>query len=104
MDHRARTLAAIVDAFAPGGDGLPSASELGFHLRLLGEVTALGRPSFSSQLDLLLRRMDSRAGNLALAGRPIRFSALDQEHREAYLRRLAASPIPLKRTAGGHAG
>ena len=99
MIDRARTLAAIVDAFAPGGDGLPSASELGVHLRLLDEVAALGRPSFSRQLDLLLQLVGSRAGSLVLAGRPVRFAELDQEGREAYLRRLAASPIPLKRTA-----
>jgi choline dehydrogenase-like flavoprotein len=99
MTDRARTLAAIVDAFAPGGDGLPSASELGVHHRLLAEVEALGRPSFSSQLDLLLRMAGSRAGSLVLAGRPVRFADLDQEGREAYLRRLAASPIAIKRTA-----
>lgn len=99
MTDRARTLAAIVDAFAPGGDGLPPASELGVQHRLLAEVAALGRPSFSRELDLLLRLVDSRAGNLVLAGRPVRFTALDQEAREEYLRRLAASPIPLKRTA-----
>ncbi len=99
MSARDRTLAAIVDAFAPGGDGLPSASQLGVHRRLLAEVEALGRPSFSRQLDLLLRLFDSRAGNLVLAGRPTRFSSLDQEAREAYLRRLADSRLPLMRTA-----
>lgn len=99
MHARDRTLAAIVDAFAPGGDGLPSASELGVHHRLLAEVDALGRPSFRRELDLLLRLADSRLGNLVLAGRPTRFSSLDQEAREAYLRGLANSRIPLKRTA-----
>ncbi len=94
-----RTLAAIVDAFAPGGDGLPAASALGVHRRLLAEVEALGRPSFSRELGMLLRLVDSRLGNLVLAGRPIRFTDLDQADREAFLRRLAASPIPLKRTA-----
>lgn len=99
MPTREQTLAAIVDAFAPGGDELPSASELGVHLRLLAEVEALGRPSFSRQLDLLLRLVDSRLGNLALAGRPTRFSSLTQDAREAYLRGLGESRIPLKRIA-----
>jgi len=99
MNARERTLAAIVDGFAPGGDGLPSASELGVHVRLLAEVEALGRPSFSRELNLLLRLMDSRAGNLVLAGRPVRFTSLDQSSREAYLRGLAESRIALKRTA-----
>ncbi len=99
MNARERTLAAIVDAFVPAADGLPSASELGVHRRLLAEVDALGRPSLRRQLDLLVRGMDSRLGSLALAGRPVRFSALDQEAREDYLRRMGDSPIALKRTA-----
>jgi choline dehydrogenase-like flavoprotein len=97
--RRDRTLAAIVDTFVPATDGLPSASELGVHRRLLDEVRALARPSLQRQLDLLLRAIDTRAGNLALTGRATAFSALDQEAREAAMRRLAASPIPLKRTA-----
>jgi choline dehydrogenase-like flavoprotein len=92
-------LAAIVDAFAPGDGELPSASELGVHQRLLAEVDALERPAFRRQLDLLLRLLESPAAGLLLGGRPARFSTLDQASREAYLRRLAASPIALKRTA-----
>ena len=82
-----RTLAALVDTFAPGGDGLPSASALGIHTRILEEVRALGRPALERELGLLLGAFDSPAANLALAGRPVRFSALDQAGREAYLRR-----------------
>jgi choline dehydrogenase-like flavoprotein len=99
MPTRDQTLAAIVDTFAPGGDGLPSASELGVHRRLIAEVEALGRPSFERELGLFLGLVDSRLGSLALSGRPVRFSELDQASREAYLRRLAASPVALKRTA-----
>ncbi len=94
-----RTLAAIVDGFVPGGEGLPAASELGIDRLLLAEVEALGRPSYSSQLALLLRLVESRAANLALTGRPVRFSDLDRAGREAYLRRLSTSRIPLERTA-----
>jgi choline dehydrogenase-like flavoprotein len=94
-----RALAAIVDTFVPAADGLPSASELGVHRRLLEEVHALGRPSLQQQLGLMLRAIDTRAGNLALTGRPTAFSRMDQEAREAAMRRLAASPIPLKRMA-----
>jgi hypothetical protein len=99
MPDRERALAAIVDTFVPAADGLPSASELGVHVRLLEEVRALGRPSLQGQLDLVLRLIDTRAGNLALTGRATAFSRMDQEAREAAMRRLAASPIPLKRTA-----
>lgn len=96
---RERALAAMVDTFVPAADGLPSASELGVHTRLLEEVRALGRASLQGQLDLMLRLIDTRVGNLALTGRPTAFSRMDQEAREAAMRRLAASPIPLKRTA-----
>jgi choline dehydrogenase-like flavoprotein len=99
MTARERTLAAIVDAFVPAAEGLPSASELGVHRRLLEEVDALGRPALRRQLDLLLWAADSRLGNLAVSGRPVRVSSLDQAGREGWLRGLAASPIPLRRTA-----
>ena len=98
-NRRERTLAAIVDTFVPATDGLPSASELGVHRRLLEEVRALDRPSLQGQLDLVLRLLDTRAGSLALTGRPVAFTRMGQEAREAAMRRLAASPIPLKRTA-----
>src|SRR5512142_383956 len=97
--QRQQTLAAIVDAFAPGGDGLPAASSLGIDRLILSEVRALHRPALERELGLLLRLMDSPVANLGLVGRPVRFSALDQSAREAYLRRFAASPIGTKRTA-----
>lgn len=99
MSSRRRALAAIVDAFVPAAEGLPSASELGVHTRLLAEVDALGRPSLRKQLDMLLGAADTGLGNLLLSGRPKAVSAMDQEAREAWLRGLADSPIALKRTA-----
>ncbi len=99
MTSRHRALAAIVDAFVPAHDGLPSASQLNIHRRLLAEVDALGRPSLRQQLDLLLRVADSGLGNLLLSGRPKAISAMDQPAREAWLRSLGNSPIALKRTA-----
>ena len=99
MSSRDQALAAIVDAFVPAPEGLPSASELGVHRRLLAEVDALNRPSLRQQLDLLLRVADSGLGNLLLSGRPKAVSAMDQAAREAWLRSLADSPIALKRTA-----
>jgi len=94
-----RALAAVVDTFVPGGDGLPSASELGVHRRLLDEVDALGRTALRSQLDLLLRAFETPLANLLLGGRPVVFSRLGHGERERYLRRLANSPVPVKRTA-----
>ena len=99
MSSRDQALAAIVDAFVPAHDGLPSASQLGVHRRLLAEIDALGRPSLRQQLDLLLSVADSGLGNLLLSGRPKAVSAMDQASREAWLRSLGDSPIALKRTA-----
>jgi hypothetical protein len=99
MSSRDQALAAIVDAFVPAHDGLPSASQLGVHRRILAEVDALNRPSLRQQLDLLLRVADSGLGNLLLSGRPRAISAMDQAAREAWLRSLADSPVAMKRTA-----
>jgi choline dehydrogenase-like flavoprotein len=99
MTSRDQALAAIVDGFVPAHDGLPSASQLGIHRRLLAEVDALNRPSLRSQLDMLLKVADSGLGNLLLSGRPKAISAMDQASREAWLRSLADSPIAMKRTA-----
>lgn len=67
--------------------------------RLIGEILALDRPALIKELDQVLDLLENPAANLALAGRPLRFSALSQPAREAYLRRWAASPIALKRQA-----
>ena len=98
-DH---TMAAIVDTFLPAAEGLPSASQLGVHRRLLAEVDALGKPALRRQLDLLVRAMSTPLGTMALGGRPGRPTSLadmDQAAREAFMRRLGASSIGLKRTA-----
>lgn len=99
MTSRDITLAAIVDTFVPAAEGLPSASELGVHTRLLAEVAALGRASLQGQLDMLINVAGTPLGGLLLAGRPKPFAALDQATREAAMRGLADSPIALKRTA-----
>jgi len=99
MTDRERTLAAIVDTFVPAAAGLPSASELGVHLRLLAEVDALGKPALRRQLDLLLWALGSRVGSVAMGGRPGRLEDQDQAGREAFMRRLGGSPVALKRTA-----
>ncbi len=99
MTDRDRTLAALCDAFVPGDVDLPSASRLGVHRVVRAEVTALGRPALVAELDQLLDTIESPVLNFALSGRAIRFTSLGQEEREEYLRRWAASPLPLKRRA-----
>ncbi|HEY3126583.1 MAG TPA: GMC family oxidoreductase N-terminal domain-containing protein [Candidatus Limnocylindria bacterium] len=99
MTDRDRALAALCDAFVPGDGDLPSASRLGVHRMLRAEVTALGRPALVAELDQLLDTIESPILNLALTGRAVRFTSLRQSDREAYLKRWAASPLPLKRRA-----
>jgi choline dehydrogenase-like flavoprotein len=96
---RARALAALCDTLVPGDGELPSASALGVPSVLRAEVEALGRPALVAELDQLLDTIESPPLNLALTGRPARFSALAVGEREAYLKRWATSPIPLKRRA-----
>lgn len=89
----------MCDTFVPGGEGLPPASAIGVPDLLRAEVEALGRPALVGELDAFLDAIESPLANLALAGRAVRFSALPLPEREAYLKRWAASPLPLKRKA-----
>jgi choline dehydrogenase-like flavoprotein len=99
VTDRDRALAALCDAFVPGDADLPSASRLGVHRILRAEVTALGRPALVAELDQLLDTVESPLLNLALTGRAARFTSLGHAQREDYLKRWAASPLPLKRRA-----
>ena len=99
MSDRGRTLAVLCDAFVPAVGDLPSASGLGVDRVLRSEVAALGRPALVAELDQLLDTIESPLLNLALTGRAIRFTSLTQADREEYLKRWAASPLPLKRRA-----
>jgi choline dehydrogenase-like flavoprotein len=56
-------------------------------------------PAQVRQLKLVLLAFESRAANLLLTGRPVRFSDLGQPAREAYLLTWATSRIPQRRTA-----
>ena len=78
---------------------MPSASQLEVDRVLRAEVTALGRPALVAEMDQLLDTIESPLLNLALSGRAARFTSLGQEEREEYLKRWAASPLPLKRRA-----
>ncbi len=99
MTARDRALAALCDAFVPGAGDLPSASGLGVDRMLRSEVAALGRPALVAELDQLLDTIESPLLNFALSGRAARFTSLAQADREEYLKRWAASPLPLKRRA-----
>lgn len=94
---RDRVLQAVCDTFVPAVDDLPSASQLGVPDRIRREVAALNRPQLVAQLDRLLDTLDSPLLNLALSGRPARFSRLSPAEREAFLRAWSESRLPLKR-------
>jgi choline dehydrogenase-like flavoprotein len=100
VTDRDRAMAAVCDTFAPGAASrLPPASGLGVPARLRAEVEALHQPALVAELDRLLDTLESPLLNLALTGRPVRFSALPLDQREAYLRRWAGSPLGFKRRA-----
>jgi len=95
-------LTALVDALLPGtsaGDGgpaLPSARALGVDrdfAALLAELPKFQQDEFGS----LFRAVENRALNLFLSGRPLRFTALSPQRREAYLRAWSTSRLGLKR-------
>jgi hypothetical protein len=85
------TLAVVAETFVPG-DGVRRA-------RLAADgLSAVADPSQIAQLRLVLRLMESRVANLALAGRASGFSSLDPAARERYLLGWAQSSVPQRRT------
>ena len=87
------TLVSVCGTFVPDGNPGIIADAI------ISELRAIGRPKLLADLRLFLRLIDARLLNVALVGRPIRFSDLVQRDREAYLRRWADSRIPLLRSA-----
>jgi len=92
-----RALTSICNTFAPGGNGLPSAAELGAIEVVLGLVDANPRAAERAQFSHLLSLWDTRLGGLLLGAGPRRFSALPQERREKVLTALGDSGSPQKR-------
>ncbi len=86
------TLVTVCGTFVPEGNAGVIADAIVF------ELGAIGRPKLLTDLQLFLRLVDSRLANLALIGRPVRFSDLGQVGREAYLRHWADSRIGLLRS------
>ena len=86
------TLVSVCGTFVPEGNAGVIADAI------VGELEAIGRPKLLADLRLFLRLIETRAVNVVLVGRPVRFSDLAQDGREAYLRRWADSRIPLLRS------
>jgi long-chain-alcohol oxidase len=85
-----RALEAICDTFAPGGDGLPAASELGV-AAAFADILARQPAAEQRRLKGLLTVWD--------APRPRRFSSLPPARREAVLRSWCDSRVAARRTA-----
>jgi choline dehydrogenase-like flavoprotein len=98
-DRRLAALTAICDTFAPGGDGLPSASSIGTPTRVAATIDALPRAADRRQLRALLALWDTRALTAVGCGGPRRFSTLPQAERERVLRSWADSRSVQRRTA-----
>ena len=92
-----RSLTAICDTFAPGVDGVPSASALGVPDAIASALDANPRAAERKQFAMLLTAFDSRGLTAAGGGGLSRFSELAQERREAVLRRWAESRLPQQR-------
>jgi long-chain-alcohol oxidase len=88
-----RALDAICDTFAPGGDGLPSATELGVPEALLSLVGRNPRAAERRQVSQLLGLWDTRLLCAIAGGGWGRFSSLSQADRE---RVLLGHPRPLR--------
>ncbi|HEY0443783.1 MAG TPA: GMC family oxidoreductase N-terminal domain-containing protein, partial [Candidatus Limnocylindrales bacterium] len=64
-----------------------------------GALDRAADPAQVSQIRLVLRLLESRAANVVLARRPVRFRDLSPAAREEYLLRWATSPIGRRRSA-----
>jgi choline dehydrogenase-like flavoprotein len=94
-----RALEAICDTFAPGGDGLPSATEMGVPGALLDAVALNPREAERKQVARLLGLWDTSLLTALGGGGLHRFSALSQRERERVLLGWADSRIVQRRAA-----
>ncbi|CAA9495720.1 MAG: FIG00814663: hypothetical protein [uncultured Solirubrobacteraceae bacterium] len=92
-----RSLTAICDTFAPGADGVPSASALGVPDAIAEALDLNPRATERKQFGLALAAFDSKPMTAAGGGGWNRFSDLPQDKREAVLRSYADSRLMPKR-------
>ena len=92
-------LDALGDTVAPGGDGLPSATEAGVPEALLALVERNPRASERKQVAQLLGLWDTRLLSAVAGGGPRRFTSLAQERREKILLSWGDSRMVQRRAA-----
>ena len=94
-----RALVSICETFAPGGDGWPSATELGVPDALAGGLELNPRARDRAQFLQLLDFWDSRFHGLFAIGKFAQFSALTAQARESILLSWADSGSKRRRAA-----
>ena len=94
-----RALAAICDAFAPGVDGLPSASQLGVPVAVADAVEKNPRKAERQQFRQLMSLWDTRLLTAIGGGGARRFSALSPAEREQVLLSWCDSGVGQRRAA-----
>jgi choline dehydrogenase-like flavoprotein len=92
-----RALEEICDTFCPGGNGVPTARELGVADAVVEAVSKNPRASERKQLQTLLGLWDSPVLGLVGGGGFKRFSALTPEQREAALLSWSGSRLAQRR-------
>ncbi len=92
-----RALEDICDAFCPGGDGVPTARELGVADAVVGAIGKNPRQAERKQLQALLGLWDSPALGAIGGGGWRRFSEMTPMQREEVLLSWAASRVPQRR-------
>lgn len=92
-ERQRRTLARVVETIVPEAPA-PQVADT-----IIAELEAVGRPKLVDDLVLFLKLIEQPLVNLAVAGRPTRFSELDSTDRERYLLGWADSALPLRRSA-----
>lgn len=93
----ASILAAVAEVVCPGGDGLPTAREVGVVARVDALLAAM-HPGAVADFTSLLGLLESALFGLLLDGRPRPFSACDAADRAEGLERWRTSRIPERRT------
>jgi choline dehydrogenase-like flavoprotein len=94
-----RALEAICDTFAPGGDGLPAASELGVVDHVLDGLALNPREAERKQVAQLMSLWDTPPLTALGGGGWHRFSSLPQAERERVLLSWCDSSLPQRRAA-----
>jgi long-chain-alcohol oxidase len=94
-----RALEAICDTFAPGENGMPSASEVGVPKALVDAVARNPREAERRQTAQLLSAWDTRLLTALGGGGLERFSALPHQRREKVLLSWCDSRVPQRRAA-----